>query len=360
MPRQNAYLQRNGAVYVRQIEGEGGESAVDDRLTSTAIVANNDSANDQFHFEAFNLSDGSRAWRNSQPSDDAQDVALGYDQTYGFGVGWDGNLYKFKTSDGSAVWSVNIGTNNFYTVTTDKTRVYLGDDNGNLYARKQSDGSPIWSDTSTLGRLTSRGNIAADRSGTVYVGDADGGGNLFAFDASDGTKKWESDPGYNVDDPGRISGVAVSPDNNTILIGFDHTFNKAVWAFGYDTGGTKLWEQNSDKSISLIARDVAIGPNSKYGYLVAASGQTEGYTAKIQLSDGALQWSDFQTDNHRAIGVIVGPAGDAVYQSRRKQTSAGEGILIAYDVSGNLLWTHQAATSHEYMGMDGANRLDAV
>ena len=121
--------------------------------------------------------------------------------------------------DGSTLYAISErwafhtgGYPNSPAVSQDGKTVFVGSENYNLYAIDATNGTKRWA-FKTAGLVTSSPAVSQDGK-TVFVGSYDN--NLYAIDVTNGTKRWAFKTGNIV-----RSSPAVSQDGKTVFVGSD-------------------------------------------------------------------------------------------------------------------------------------------
>jgi outer membrane protein assembly factor BamB len=173
---------------------------------------------------AIDSSDGSELWSADIGSGILGSPALDSDGTVYIGSG-DTDLYALNPSDGSVVWRFETGgaIHASPTVGTGGV-VYIGSKDGKFYAVNTSDGSQAWVRTLDDGINSS---AALGDNGRLYVGTA--AGTVYALEASDGSVAWTYATGNSI----WFSSPAIGTDG-TVYIGSE---DKSVYALRSTAGG---------------------------------------------------------------------------------------------------------------------------
>jgi len=217
-----------------------------------------------------NASDGTKKWEQDVPqtSSDSPTVANGIVYV----PGGNDRLFALDASDGSKLWDVPT-TECFggetATPAVAGSTVYINEDCGKLWAINGSDGSVKWKFDDGSGRGT--GSPPTVKDGTVYFGTVKAGstqGNtVFAVDAATGNKQWE----FNSTPEGDIrSSPAVA--NGKVFFGSN---NENVYALDA-SDGTRLWNFSTGDSVesSPAVADGVVYVGSDDGNLYGIDAET--------------------------------------------------------------------------------------
>ena len=276
-------------------------------------------------------SDGSLLW--SQDIGGTGGTAISSDESTIYAVGKD-NLYAF-TSSGDKLWSFTDPTDNIYgepNVGPDGT-IYIGSWDTYVYA-VNSDGSLKWK-YQTDGAIAPLASPTLSLDGkTIYVGSGDPnkdeGGTLYALNYSNGTVtvSWKVE-GL---DKMRVSGPVVGTDGTIYATGGGRLN-------AFDKNGVKLWESDQDTASSLT-------PSlSSDGTIYTGTGN-DGKVYAINSSNGKTKWS-YQTGQnpnytgsnpkdpqYGVLATIVIGADGIIY------VGAMDGAMHALNTDGSLLWKY--------------------
>jgi len=212
--------------------------------------------------------------------------------------------------------------------------------------------------------------VAGSTSGTLPGQTSSGGLDIFiqVYD-SNGNEIWARQFGTAGGD--QASSVAVDMNGNVYLVGSTsgtlpgQTSSGLQDAFirAYDINGNELWTHQFGDSVNDYAKDIAIATNNN----IYLTGQTFG-TLPGQTSSGlgdafiraynpngteiwTRQFGSSEHDNPISLAIgtnsniyVVGATAGILPD----QTSSGgtsDAFVLAYDSSGNEIWTHQFGTS---------------
>jgi outer membrane protein assembly factor BamB len=266
---------------------------------------------------AFNPGDGSEKWASQLPATVRRNTAAidTGDRIY---IGArDNRLWALDSSDGSAIWSFNIGNdgdvNTSAAIAPGGTVYMAGTWNGIVHALAPATGALLW-DLSSGGSV-SYSSPALGPDGTVYVGTTRG--RLRAVTPA-GEFKWEAVVG-------RVRfGAAAVGSNGTVYIGSFDGLNAV------DPDGTVLWTFDTE---GRVASTPAIGADGTLyvGSLGRAGGRLAAFYA-IDPDDGSELWR-YQPDGsgNAFYGSPVIDANGDIYV-------ASGNTLTSLDEDGDLRW----------------------
>ena len=242
-------------------------------------------------------------------------------------IAWTGGSVAYLTKlthSGRLAWTKTLETGSYTSIAADiDNRIILG--NGTSVDCLDEDGSPLWS--ADIGGAIN--DLATDSAGNIYVAgttslDLDGGGPEQHFGSNDGfilkldttgVTQWIGQYGSTASDIPR--GIALSSTGD------------AVYATGYTTGdidGDGPGSNAGGEDIYLVAYDAEgthqwssqLGTSARdYGYQVTATG-----TGTVLIA-----------------GMTYGKLGDIDYDEY-------DSVVVAYDRSGEHLWTQQWGSGH--------------
>jgi outer membrane protein assembly factor BamB len=240
----------------------------------------------------------------------------------------DGGVLGLDAATGKQLWSVPSGSTGAAGVlglVADGGRVFCGyaaksDTTGGVTAFSAAAGTLLW--TAEFGEnLDINGGLAA-AGGTVYA--ATGNGEVYAFDAASGARRWRVH-GRNL----KFGGNASPLVSDGVCYVCSAGQPPVLYALRTGTGH-ELWQQ------PLAAGDDASWLASAGGVLFVGDGnsQNTGYLAARNAATGARLWQA-----PVAGGVLpVATAGAVVY------SGSNNGALDAWQAStGNHLWSYRAA-----------------
>ncbi len=169
-------------------------------------------------FYALNAATGAKIW--SSPTGDGDTYTSSspavVDNVVYIGS-TDSNLYAFRTSDGSKVWSFKTAGSVSAAPAVYNGIVYVGSDTGDFYAINCATGTQVWSYKTSYAPIYASAAIA---DGVVYVGSWNDW--IYAFDASSGALLWSYETGSSVFSSPTIAGSVMfvgSYDNNIYAFG---------------------------------------------------------------------------------------------------------------------------------------------
>jgi hypothetical protein len=235
-----------------------------------------------------------RAWSYS---DGARVVDVDVRNGYAYSVGDNGTVRKVHESNGSTVWSYNLGAEGYAVAAEETNYVYVGGDTN--VTKLTPDGTKKWEFTTPTSNIEDIELFA----GGLYV--ATGNEKTLYKLNSDGTEAW------NTSVPGAID--AIETVGETVYVGSaDATVSK------YDSTGSRQWAYDGYPN-----GIVGLGANSDYVYAGGGGGDIH----KVSATDGSFEenWSIHSGEIIESIDV--GPAGN-VYSAAhddnvKKTTSSG-------------------------------------
>jgi outer membrane protein assembly factor BamB len=256
-----------------------------------------------YGFYALNASTGNKVWWFScNPTFSSPAVVNGI--VY-FGAGE--HVWALNTSNGNIVWDywVQLGQGLYFSCspTVANGIVYIGNDNGNVYALNATEGTKIWS-YPTGGFVMS---CPAVFGGIVYVGSYDN--NLYALNATTGNKLWSyTTGGYINYSPAVAEGVVYVPSHDGSLYALNSLTGNKLWSYSQYS----YWVYSPAVSNGVI-------------YFPAGSAI---YALNVY---GEKLWSTNIVGGGESLAI----AGGAIY------FGSASGFLYALDaLSGSILWKY--------------------
>lgn len=208
---------------------------------------------------------------------------------------------------GSVQWSIrDPEAGALHTPAVVGDTVYVTSRLGSVYALDAGDGDRQWRYTPEKhNRDISIHSSPTIAEGTVYIGvEADkpstthsADGRVYALDASEGTKQWQTDTQYPVKrslaiDGETLYGGSVSP--NPVPEG-----NGAMWAVDMDDGATRWRTEMAGRvQSSPVVTDGIVYAGSE-----SAAGSYPDYVHALGSSDGAERWR-YELDASRSTAVV--------------------------------------------------------
>jgi outer membrane protein assembly factor BamB len=223
------------------------------------------------------------------------------------------------------LWTADLGSKNgLSSPTVANGIVYAGSADGNLYAFNATDGSPLWTGTTGGSILYSSPAVA---NGIAYVGSSDQ--HLYAFDAADGTPLWNAPTGGTVStsSPAVANGVVYIGSNDHKLYAFDAENGSALWTA--PTDGLLFSSPAVAKGVVYIGSHSSTTAGTLYAFDAAGTTMCSG-TPKVcaplwTATTGAVIFSSPAVAN----GVVyIGANGD-------ESAGASSGVF-AFDAAGTV------------------------
>lgn len=179
------------------------------------------------HATAINI-DGEEVWTSKERNGKALGAPAYASETVVVGYGDDeGIVMAYDATDGTVQWKNEIGQVASTPVINEEI-VYVPTLNGKVAALSLSDGSTIWTESTEQNTISP----PAVRNETLYVGEQH---SLYAFDASDGSKRWQTET-----NPSNV-GQVVATEEYVFTAG---TLDTGFGVAGHDAAsGELLWEK---------------------------------------------------------------------------------------------------------------------
>lgn len=189
--------------------------------------------NSQGHVVALQTSDGKQLWQKtagnrvwSTPVDAGGLIAV---------TSMDGNVYAFNAQGGLAWKSGAGGAAIASTPQFEDSRLTFGGFDKRFHAIRSDNGEPIWSTPAAGNWFWTQGLLSGD---TLYAGNLDG--HLYAYDATNGSFKWQVDLGSPIRSaPVLAGGTLVVAGRNGMIHGLDPQDGHDKWPPS-DAGGSIL------------------------------------------------------------------------------------------------------------------------
>ena len=295
---------------------------------------------------ALNANNGTLLW-NYTMGYDVSNPAVANGVVYA--GGWNGTFYALNASTGATLWQNAMGdTGKFTSVTVANGVIYvgrLGRSYTGVYALDANDGTKLWNST-TL----SVDSDPAVANGVVYVGCSDG---LYALNASTGATMWN----YSNEDSPQSSYSSAAVANGVVYLGsagepgMEGPTPGAVYAL-YSNNGTKLWNYTTGDGVSA-------SPAVANGVVYVGSGDTNVYAIGNRTStltaapskpivapgelfniNGALSTGNGGLPNENI--TLYNSTDNATWSEVSNTTTAADSNVGAYSfsVSENTLTTH--------------------
>lgn len=222
------------------------------------------------HVHALDASDGTEQWRWAFPKGGAS-AAPTVANGVVYAPGADDRFFALDASDGSERWRVFTDEclgGQVQTPAVVDGVVYITEDCGKTWALTASDGSVQWKFDDGSGRGQASPPTVVD--GTVYFGtveaDSPEGNEMIAVDAATGTEQWR----FTFTPEGDVKSSPAAA-NGTVFFGSD---NGNVYALNA-SDGTKVWEFATGGKVSsspaVVNGVVYVGSNDGNLYLFDAS-----------------------------------------------------------------------------------------
>ncbi len=241
----------------------------------------------------------------------------------------DGNVYCLNASDGSRIWSYQLGAVIYYsspTIVDDK--VYVGSDDGCINCLDINNGEPLWR-TMFGGPVRSSPAIV---DGRLYVGCDDK--NLYCLNVTNGEKLWDYPAKREIESsPTVFDGMVYFGSVDNYLYALNATTGEWVWWF-FTRGSV-------DCSPCIYNGCVYIGSGLGHVYCVNAS-------------SGEQVW-EFQTGNAVASSPAI--ANGRLYIGSEDNNlyclNASTGQKIWQEPTGYWIWSSPAvAGNYVYVGSE--------
>lgn len=248
------------------------------------------------YVEAQDASTGGFQWRTSigEGSDPFDSSPVVADSTVYVGSS-DGNVYALDASTGAVLWKHATGGAVESSPAVAGGIVYVGSDTGQLFALKASNGKQVWAQ-SFSGPVESSPSVSG---GSVFVGSDDG--TVGAFDAATGTPLWSRSF------KNRSFGTSPAIARGAVYIGGNGPSAGDMYALDA-SDGSKLWTDSSDAGVS----DPAVANGVVY-YSVSDANVVQA----VDASSGSVLWQASDLTAPRAPivsdGTVVVGGGNQVW-----------------------------------------------
>jgi outer membrane protein assembly factor BamB len=308
-----------GGLRLHWAAGEGGMVGGDSAAVANGVIY----FGGEGTFEARNASTGAKLWVGipgiyfSAPA-----IADGL----GFVTSWsEGCLYAFNPNTGQVIWKNTTGADESSSPAVANSVVYFGSQDGNLYALNARTGALLW-------KYTGASGSPAVANGIVYATSD----KLYALAAGSGALLWEYPTGGTpavANGVVYINGLALNAKTGLLLwqnptvSGTPAVANGVVY-FGSSSGdlyalnagtGTLLWQYPGPTGTPVVANGVVYFEGGSF---------RENNLYALSASSGLLLWS-YQTNRSA-------PTGSPIVVNGFLYSSAREGLVYAFDLSGNL------------------------
>lgn len=284
------------------------------------------------------------------------------------------HLYSIDPS-GSVRWSSEAGFGGWppRPIIDENDRMYLawGTDVGSqvtAYDITSDATAPIqlWKFTYQGGSKQFVNFTLAVKDGTVFVqSDRYFGaqGDVFALDASTGTKKWshsaKTSPGpITVDDNGSIFNKDCQDSNSdTFCDDLTGDGKQDIWLQAIDASGSLLWRRTMPITADVAAGSPALSQDGSALFHVTGAGAAAKYMEKVDAATGALIWNvqlmsrGYMYDPNPIVG-----ADGTVYVVTSNGAGTNPDSIIALDPGdGHFLWKYRLSTYSDIpvIGADG-------
>lgn len=253
-----------------------------------------------------------------------------------------GAITSLKTSDGSHLWTVRLGSISDYSPVVAGDMVFVGTRAGDLHALDRSTGTEVWTtdlESSVVGSAIVEG-------GVVYIASR----SIFAIDAATGEQLWRHEIGGDVSRPLTLSGgviSAISSDGNVNLISATNGRRRLTFPLWFSTSagpavsGTTLVVPGDRAFVQALdtgERDIPMEKAVRYWW------------TKLWLWDMAPRpplpraylWQNRELGGDTAYAL--GADDDSVYLGISEND--GSGSLVALDLTtGQVLWEQVTAST---------------
>lgn len=237
-----------------------------------AFVSVRDTGGDNLF--ALDVSDGSEIWTLSVPLSDDTANPTYHDGRLYHGTD-EGKLYSISATDGSINWDITISDQYVVPPAVADGTIYTSVTDGTIRAYSAADGTEEWSFLTD--NINDNLSAPTYHNGVVYVGDDDGG-NVWAINASDGSKIWKQDtPNVETHSP-------TIYDDKIIVSGS----SEYLQALDINTG-SKLWSRNLSGEFSYSKPAIADG--------VVYVAFELGSIFAVNASDGSTVWNATANSN---------------------------------------------------------------
>lgn len=219
-------------------------------------------------------------------------------------TGEDGRIHALSTGDGSNEWTADLGStaNNSPAVVDGVVYVTATSTTGELYAFDADDGSERWTTTYYESAAAQQPHSVAVADGTVYLGyRGSTSSQLVAFDAGDGSELWAEGLGTEVTSAPAVAGGTV------YVGGADYRLHARDAATGEERW---TFETTAQVATPAVRDGVVYVPEN-----TTTAGEDGGYRATdygqiYAVEDGEERW---QFDAGGAILLAPAVTDDAVY-----------------------------------------------
>jgi len=261
---------------------------------------------------AFNAATGAVAWSAPTGSTALSSPTIVDGIVY---VGSGANLLAFNALTGAPQWTAAVsGQINYSSPAVANGLVFIADGffgAGNLYAFRTSDGTLAWS-APTGGGIFSSPAVA---NGTVYI--ASGDGKMYAFDAKTGVARWSKlfdQGGGEHASPAIANGVVYCASSDDHLVAFNATTGAIVWNIttGFGTASSSPAVANG---VVYVGADTGklLAYNATSGAFLWGASVTSQTSASPTVSDGVVYMPG---SNSRLYAFALNGGNNAVYKNR--------------------------------------------
>jgi polyvinyl alcohol dehydrogenase (cytochrome) len=249
---------------------------------------------------------------------------------------WSGSFHGLRTTDGTEIWSRDLGSPIRPSPLVAGDRVYTPVSDGTLYALNRDTGDVVWSTLFDSQPFTSIDSSPALAGDTIVIGveafeqafnkpDYSFRGNIVGLDAATGQERWRVYTTENDATSGAggsvWSSAAVDDTRTLVFIGTGQAYEEpagprtdSLIAIRYDTGEVAWVHQFTADDVFTIAgggsgpdADVGASPNlfSIGSRDVVGVGQKNGFYHVLDRETGETVWEVQLTDGSPLGGIMV-------------------------------------------------------